>query len=148
MRILLWTLAAALSFSTLLIAADQTGTWKMNLRKSKVSSDVQSMTATVELVGPNTYRIVTETFPKEGPSRHNEVAVTYDGKPHQLKSGAIDVLTHPDPLTWKTVQTRDGKVGTELVITLSGDGKTRIYRSKIFKPDGQTVEELRYYERQ
>ena len=123
MRILLWTHAVALSFNTLLVASDQAGTWKMDLRKSKVSSDVKGITATVELVGSSTYRTVTETFPKEGPSRRDEGTVTFDGKPHQLKSGAIDVYTHPDPLTWKTVQTRDGKVGVELEITLSQDGK-------------------------
>jgi len=150
MRIAFWTLTAAVSLNGFLVAADLTGSWKLDLRKSKLQNEEKGITATVELVGPNTLRIITDVLPKAGPSRHSEAVMSYDGKPHPAPDapGAIDVYEHPDPLTWKTTQTRDGKVVAEIVQKLSKDGRTRTAYFKTIKPDGQTVEELRYYDRQ
>ena len=52
--------------SAVSFAEDLTGTWKLNVEKSKASSDVASETETIERTEPNTYRIVFEIVPKSG----------------------------------------------------------------------------------
>lgn len=129
MRITL-TVLAVLLFSLTLMAADFTGTWKLNLEKSKLQdNDLASEIMTISQAGPNSYTTIIDTVSKSGDQRHTERNRINDGKEHPASGvgikaeGFTEISQQVNASTRKLTQKRDGKVMGEITSTLSPDGK-------------------------
>jgi len=129
MRITL-TVLAALLFSLTLMAADFTGTWKLNVEKSKIqNNDLASETMTISQAGPNSYTTTVDAVSKSGERRHTELYRIDDGEEHPAKGvgfkaeGVTETSQQVNVSTRKITQKRDGKVIGEITSTLSSDGK-------------------------
>src|SRR5579859_5970693 len=81
---LLALFALTLSAVTVM-ASDFTGTWKLNLAKSKPSNDLATQTMKIEQTGPNSYRTTIDGFLNSGKKEHQEVNRICDGKEHPAK---------------------------------------------------------------
>ena len=114
------------------MAADFTGTWKLNLAKSKMrSAEITAETLTIEKTGPNSYRSTVDITSASGKKSHFSVDRVYDGQEHAYKSSDAGVPRNGSEIcqfvagggrkiTFKT----DGSVVATMTSTLSGDGHT------------------------
>jgi hypothetical protein len=154
-------LVAALAISgTIAYSADMfSGTWKLNVAKSKFSpgpgpkSNMQKIEA-VE----NGFKLVTDGENAEGKKTHNEYTVKFDGKDspeHPMVDGkpnpnAADAISVKkiDDYTYETTAKQKGKM---LVVTknvVSKDGKTRTATATGKNAQGQTVNNVTIWEKQ
>lgn len=119
----------ALSLAVTAVAADFTGTWKVNLAKSKPGDDLAGLTMKIEQTGPNAYRVIIDRVLKSGGTMHQEVARVYDGKEHPAigtgfnQDGATEICEQIDSLTRKVTQKKNGTEISEFTSTLSPDDK-------------------------
>jgi len=143
-------LAPIVLLSVVGFAADLTGTWKMNVNKSKLSSDSE-FTASIMKVGKtgtNTYHFSWHDTLRSGKQRRLTDTHICDGKEHPSQSGTGSMYVC-DPDTLKHTFNRDGKPSSEIVLSFSPDGKTHTANRKRFGPGGNTIsEELIVMERQ
>jgi len=122
-------IVAALSLAISVMAADFTGTWKLDLAKSKPRGDVASETMKIEETGPNTYRTTIDEVQNSGQKAHQEIIRICDGKEHPSmgigfkQEGATEICELIGASTRRMTQKRDGKVVSELTSTVSADGK-------------------------
>jgi hypothetical protein len=144
------TILATLSLGTTLVAADFTGTWKLNLEKSKIhGNNFASSTMTISQIGPNTYAHIVDNVTKSGGREHQEFRRVYDGKEHPRtgvglrQEGATEIAEQINATTLKVTQKKDGTVLAEITSTLSPDGKVITNR----RTNGKT-EEVFVFERQ
>jgi hypothetical protein len=111
-----------------LMASDFTGTWKLNLAKSKPSTDLASETMKIEQTDPNAYRTTIDSVLKSRQKEHQEINRICDGKEHPStgvgfkQEGATEICEQMSS-TRKVTQKRDGKVVSEFTSTVSPDGK-------------------------
>jgi hypothetical protein len=118
----------SIAFTVSAIAADFTGTWKLSLPKSKLTSDLVSETMKIEQTGPNTYRTTVDTVRKSAKKEHQVINRICDGKEHPstgvgFKQEGSSEICEQSPSTRKVTEKRDGKVEGEFTSTVSGDGK-------------------------
>ncbi len=87
MRLTLLVLAT-LSLGITLAAADFTGTWKLNLEKSKLqtNNNIASETMKISQTGPNTNTTI-DTVTKSGEKLRQDFSRIYDGKEHPASGG-------------------------------------------------------------
>jgi hypothetical protein len=110
------------------MASDFTGTWKLNLAKSKPSNDLTSQTMKIEQTGPNAYRTTIDSVMNSGKKEHQEVNRICDGKEHATtgvgfkQEGATEICEQMGS-NRKVTQKRDGKVVSEFTSIVSTDGK-------------------------
>ena len=123
------TILATLSLGTTLVAADFTGTWKLNLEKSKIhGNNFASSTMTISQTGPNTYAHIVDNVTKSGGREHQEFRRVYDGKEHPRtgvglrQEGATEIAEQINATTLKVTQKKDGTVLAEITSTLSPHG--------------------------
>jgi hypothetical protein len=112
---------AAFFLGTTAMAADFTGTWKLNLEKSTGdNSKVAYDTMTLEQTSPNAYRTTIDIVQKSGSKIHHEMNRVYDGQERPVPGDGLSPQ------------------GTEICeITAGGDRKIT------FKENGKVVEVLR-----
>lgn len=149
-------LVGALAIGAAALAAQapdaMTGTWELNLAKSKyvpASMAPRSQTRTYRVEGNKTVAHHTGIDSQGNPSRI-EFTVTLDGKPAPLKGypdwDAIS-MKKIDPYTTEFTQYRDGKatlVGKSIV---SKDGKTLTVTATGTGANGGKVETLAVFDR-
>jgi hypothetical protein len=111
------------------MAADFTGTWKLNLQKSKLNhANIASETMTIEQTGPNSYRTSQDITLTSGEKHHGAINRVYDGKEHAV--AAADSTGHDSEICEsvtggrKITMKKDGKVVTIINSTVSADGQT------------------------
>jgi hypothetical protein len=142
-RAALFWAALLLGGTAIAMAADFTGTWNANLKKSTGDiGDIVSYQLTIEEIAPKTYRTITDIRYKSGKKSHTEVDRIYDGQEqHVLINGKTSQGTDVSELTGggsrKITMKENGKVVEVLTSTVSDDGKTLINREKTDK--GETV---------
>lgn len=120
-----------LSLAVTVMAADFTGTWKLNLAKSKPRNGnvLASQTMKIERTGSNTYRNTIDAVLNSGQARHTEINRIYDGKEHPITGVGVDservteICQELGASTRKITQKRDGKAVSEITSTVSPDGK-------------------------
>jgi hypothetical protein len=122
---------AIFSLGVTLAGADFTGTWKLNLEKSKLPStdSRSSQIMTITQTGTNTYKIAVDTLTKSGEQRHEEYNRIYDGKEHPATGsgaarGLTEICEQIDPSTQKVTGKINGKVVGQLTSIVSSDGRT------------------------
>ena len=145
-------LVAVLALSaTLVYGADMfSGTWKVNVAKSKYSpgprpkSNMQTITAV-----DGGMKVLTDGVNNEGKKTHNEYTVKFDGKDYPEKpmldgkpnpNGADMISTKKiDDNTYEATTKQKGKVLAVTKNVISKDGKTRTATAAGKNGEGQTV---------
>ena len=119
------------SFCVTVAAADFTGTWKLNLEKSKLpeSDSRSSQLMTITSTGTNAYKIAIDTVTKSGENRHEEYNRIYDAKEHPATGagsppGLTEICEQTDPSTLKVTGKINGKVIGHFTSIISSDGRT------------------------
>ena len=121
---------AALFLGGTAMAADFTGTWKLNLEKSTGdNSKVAYDTMKLEQIGPNAYRTTIDIVQKSGSKTHHEMNRIYDGQERPVPGDGFspqgteicEITAAGDrKITFK----ESGKVVEVLTSSVSKDGKT------------------------
>ena len=144
---------------TLVYGADMfSGTWKVNLAKSKYNpgpppkSNMQKIDAV-----DGGMKVVTDGVNSEGKKTHNEYTVKFDGKdnpehpmldgkPNPNGADAISVKKIDD-YTYETTTKLKGKLLTVTKNVVSKDGKTRTATATGKNGQGQTVNNVIVWEK-
>jgi hypothetical protein len=131
MRFIVTTLLVSL-FAASALAADYTGTWKLNQARSPDPiPSVSSMTITVESIGPNAYRTIMDSVSQSGEKKHITIDRTYDGKERHVEDGGPPQGTEiceitPDGVRKITVRDH-GNTTAVIESIISADGKTKTH---------------------
>jgi hypothetical protein len=112
---------------TTLFAADASfvGKWKLNLDKSKITGVQRS----IEDLGGDKFKF---TFGDDTET------IAIDGKEYPAKIGGTWSIKKEGPNSWKSVRSRDGKVVSTAIWTVSEDGKTLTQTTEGTRVDGST----------
>lgn len=114
------------------MAADFTGTWKLNLQKSKLRhANITSVTMTIEQTGPNSFRTTLDLTLTTGEKHHQAVNRVYDGKERE-----VAVIT--DSVENKQIEVSEFVTGSRK-ITIKKDGKVVLTINSSLSADGQTL---------
>ena len=123
-------LIAALALFVATAAADQSsGTWKLNVEKSKYSPGPapKSLTVVVES-DENNYKLEATGTDSEGKPTHVQYSAKFDGKDYPVTGMAnADTVSikRIDANTIEVKQKKDAKVVMTVTTKISNDGKTR-----------------------
>jgi hypothetical protein len=148
--------ALAIAFSVSAQAQDPwVGTWKLNLAKSKyepANLAPKSQTLKQEAMAGGGMMATTDGTDAQGKATHTEIMTMFDGKPSEVK-GAPDAKTtrvykRIDQRTYEYVQTVDGKLTTTVRTVVAADGKTRTITTTGKNAQGQTVNNVAFYDKQ
>jgi hypothetical protein len=153
-------LSVAALTATVVMAADNfSGTWKLNVAKSKYSPDPAPKSGTTKIEGTaDGFKLIADGMNFEGKKTHTEYTIKSDGKDYPDKV-LLDGKTDPsgaDMIAVKKVddfafETTTKLKGKTLVVTknvFSKDGKTRTQTSTGTNAQGKPVSNLVVYERQ
>ena len=153
-------LLAALGISaTVVLGADMfSGTWKMNVAKSKFTTPApKSGTSKIEAVDGG-LKIVADGENAEGKKTHTEYTLKFDGKDYpdkvmldgKIDPNGADMISGKkiDDNTWETVTKLKGKVLVTARSVISKDGKTRTLTQTGKDGQGRTVNNTAIYEKQ
>ena len=126
-----------------MVAADFTGTWKLDAAKSKLGNrDISQGTLTTKQTGLDTYTSTLDYVTRSGEKRHEESVRVCDGKEHATphvdpsKVSTVMCLVGPGS-TRKIVEKDNDKVIVEMNSTVSADGRVMINVWKY--EDGEVV---------
>ena len=162
-RMLVFSLVLVAVFAvtvTIAYGADMfSGTWKLNVAKSKFSpgpgpkSNLQKIEATAD-----GFKLVVDGENAEGKKTHNDYTVKFDGKDypeHPMVDGkpnpnGADTISVKkiDDYTYETTAKQKGKVLAVTKNVVSKDGKTRTATATGKNAQGQTVNNVVVWEKQ
>lgn len=110
---------------TTLLAGDASfvGKWKLNPEKSKFTG----LQRTIEDLGGDKFKF---SFGDDSQT------IVMDGKEYPTKYGGMWSVTKTGPNSWKSVRTRDGKVTSTSIWTVSEDGQTYTSTTDGTRADG------------
>ena len=143
----------ALSGEALAQSNNDVGTWNLNVAKSTYSPGpaLKSATLRIEPAGAGVKVTVDQVLP-DGTKRHWEYTANYDGKDNPVTGNNPDAdmaaRTRINAATIQTVNKKGGKVTTTNISAISSDGKTRTITTKGTNGQGQTVNNVAFWERQ
>jgi hypothetical protein len=154
-------LVAALALSaTIVYGADMfSGTWKVNVAKSKYSPGPPPK-SNMQKIDPvaGGMKVVTDGMNSDGKKTHNEYTVKFDGKgyaEHPMLDGkpnpnGADMISVKkiDDYTFEATTKQKGKVLTVTKNVVSKDGKTRTATATGKNGQGQTVNNTVVWEKQ
>jgi len=116
------------------MAADHTGTWKLNLQKSTLrNANLASETLTIEKTGPTSFRTTIDDTLISGEKLHRVYDRTYDGKERSASGPGIT----PSSEICEFV------IGKARRITMKTNGNITTIIDSIVSADGQTLTNLR-----
>jgi hypothetical protein len=153
-------LALLVLFSVTAMGADLlSGTWKLNVAKSKFSPGPgpQSNTVKIESAGDG-IKFVADGVDSQGKKTHNEYNAKFDGKDSPMKP-TLDGKPNPnaaDAVSWKKIDDSTyevtnklkGKTLTVAKHMISKDGKTRTVTTTGTNAEGQKVDTTTVFEKQ
>jgi hypothetical protein len=141
MRIVLTIMAFVLSMSVV-FAEDLTGTWKLNIEKSKLTRPMKEQTWKLDKVG-NTYRLTSDTVRTD---RTTHAVTLCDGQEHIDTNGSKVTCKVIDAKTLHLWGDGEGGRGTfDQTSEVSSDGKTlKTIRKAVF--DSQPYQETLVYD--
>jgi len=129
-RILVGSVALLIASSVFLQAADQfTGTWILNVAKSKYSPGMppKSQTTKLEILKDGIREIV-DRANADGTTTHWDFTAKFDGKDYPLTGDPdrdMASVKKLDDFTIEVVNKKAGKVTTSMKIVVAKDGKSR-----------------------
>ena len=131
-----------------------TGSWKLNVAKSKFSGKPPvEVTATTRLVDGIPFT-VTEGINATGGKIYNEVTLHFSGQELPVKGTAnatgqtTRVYKWIDDNTIEWVQMVNGKVTTTSRLQITGDGRTQTVTTKGVNAQGERVDSVTLWEKQ
>jgi hypothetical protein len=147
-----WVTLTALS----LLAAEITGTWKLDTAKSKLAPirTITSETMKIVETAPKVYRTIFDETTKTGESQHIEIIRYQDGKEHPVEGvnvppGYVEITEDsPDGSARNVIRMKDGNVVSEINAKVSPDGKTMTVHQKGIDTKGKAFDETLVFERQ
>jgi hypothetical protein len=154
MRIrLLAGISLVLAWATVALAADPfTGTWKMNVAKSKFTGQAPKSVTLKYEAQDNGIKWVGDSVNADGrSSTHTEYAGKYDGKDYPLtgsQNADTISLKRIDANTYEYVAKKAGKEVGRGRNTVSKDGKTMIRSTMARDASGHNVPLVYLYEKQ
>jgi len=148
-------LAAAVSWTSAAWAqqADPaTGTWKINLEKSKFNSAAppKSMIVRIE-ASAKSQTVKSEATGADGKTRVSEYTANFDGKDYPLKGSMVADTVSLKRIDAQTIERLDKKAG-KVVLTytrvMAPDGKSFTVTVKGTNARGEPVSDVAVYEKQ
>jgi hypothetical protein len=135
-------LAFSFALTSMMLGADMlTGTWELNIGKSKPEPGFTHtrITLTIEQIGPKTTRWTFDHLTKDKENRRVESVFTFDGQERPIQiNGANFMVTagEPDASTRTVLYKKDGRVSQESTWKLSSDGKV-LTLTATHRPEGK-----------
>jgi hypothetical protein len=141
-----------IAVSLLAAATDFSGTWKLNVEKSKLPADspIAGRVMKTEKIGLGQFRDTFEDTDKAGKKRVHEAVHSCDAKEvplPRLGAGYTEICEDLDTFTSRTRRKKDGQVVLEITGQLSADGKILTATHKGIR-DGVSFEAVYVYEKQ
>ena len=128
-RTILLTVAALFAVVAVSIAADvNTGTWKLNEAKSKVSAGAPKNTMVVIAAAGDSMKVTVDGVGADGKPAHNEWTGKFDGKDYSITGDpAADMRAYKpiDDHTMALTEKKGDKITNTGRVVVSADGKTR-----------------------
>jgi hypothetical protein len=144
-------LAACLAAALALAADAQTGTWKLNEAKSKISAGApKNQTVVYTEVGDN-IKVTVDGVDGSGKSTHNEWTGKFDGKDYPVTGDSnadTRSYTKVNDRTLNITQKKGGKVVATGKIVVSADGKSRTVTVSGTNAQGQKISTNAVYDKQ
>lgn len=129
-----------------------TGTWKLNLAKSKYSPGPPPKSLTVTITSPNGgIKQVVDTVPATGAALHYEATGMFDSKDVPVKGNPnadTQAFKKISDRSYEVTAKKGGKVVQTSVVVISADGKTRTNTQTGTTADGKPVKNVLIYDRQ
>jgi hypothetical protein len=148
---ILVALAAFVAGTAVILAADQSGTWKLNTAKSKINPGTPQNNMVVITAMGDQMKVVVDGTDGAGKPVHNEWVGKFDGKDYPVTGDAsVDVRSYKakGDNSWEVAQKKGGKVTTSGTVTISADGKTRTVETKGTDAEGKPVSSHAVYDKQ
>jgi hypothetical protein len=149
------TLGACLAAAFTYVSAQKdpfTGTWVLNVAKSKYSPGPAPKSATTVIEASGTgYTFTVKQTPATGAAQEWSFTTNLDGKPAKMTGNNpnADSVTYKriDPATLESVSSRNGKETTRQRVVVSADGKTRTVTTTGVDGAGQKINNVAVYEK-
>jgi len=145
-------LVAALAIFVGTATADEhSGTWKLNLAKSKFSPGPapKNLTETIQL-DENTYKVEGSGTAADGKPMHLEFEAKFDGKDYPIRGipwADVQSARWVDAHTPQLIQKKGGQVTMAVTCKVSKDGKTRTCRLEGKDERGRSVNNVVVFDR-
>ena len=129
-RLSVTSLLILIGFVAAIYGADNfTGTWKLNIAKSKYSPGMPPKSQTTKLeTTKDGIREIVDRVNADGSMTHWDYTAKFDGKDYEIK-GDPDrdhaSVKKIDDYTLEVVNKKDGKVTTSMKLVVAKDGKSR-----------------------
>jgi hypothetical protein len=128
-RRILLTVAALFAVVAVCFAADvNTGTWKLNEAKSKVSTGAPKNTTVVIAATGDSMKVTVDGVGADGKPAHNEWTGKFDGKDYPITGDPAADMRMYKPVndhTMALTEKKGGKITNTGRVVVSADGKTR-----------------------
>jgi hypothetical protein len=130
------------------------GTWELNLAKSTFSPGLppQRQTLTFRAAGPQWVALLQGVDASGKPINPdmNNLAITFDGKDHPTATADYDTTAwmRSSANKYEVIRKKAGKIVLTSTNELSKDGKTMTITTKGVNAAGQTVHNVRVYDKQ
>jgi hypothetical protein len=146
------TLAVCFAAGTLCFASDaQTGTWKLNEAKSKLTSGMPKNSAVVFEAAGDSVKVTIDGTDTSGKPAHNEWTGKLDGKDYPVTGDpSSDARSYKqiDDHTLEFTIKKGGKVTITGRVVVSADGKTRTATANGTDPQGKKFKSTSVYDKQ
>jgi hypothetical protein len=146
------TLAVCFAAGALCFASDaQTGTWKLNEAKSKLTSGMPKNSAVVFEAAGNSVKVTIDGTDASGKPAHNEWTGKLDGKDYPVTGDpSSDARSYKqiDDHTLEFTIKKGGKVTITGRVVVSADGKTRTATANGTDPQGKKFKSTSVYDKQ
>jgi len=151
-RTILFTVATLLAGIAVCSAADvNTGTWKLNEAKSKVSPGAPKNTMVVIAPAGDSMKVTVDGVGADGKPSHNTWTGKFDGKDYAITGDpASDTRAYKpvDDHTLALTEKKGGKATNTGRVVISADGKTRTVTVNGTDPSGKKVNITFVYDKQ
>ena len=146
------TLAVCFAAGALCFASDaQTGTWKLNEAKSKLTSGMPKNSAVVFEAAGDSVKVTIDGTDTSGKPAHNEWTGKLDGKDYPVTGDpSSDARSYKqiDDHTLEFTIKKGGKVTITGRVVVSADGKTRTATASGTDPQGKKFKSTSVYDKQ
>jgi hypothetical protein len=153
-------LAVLLFFERTAMGADMlSGTWKLNVAKSKYSPGLAAQSNTIKFEAiDGGIKLLADGADAQGKKTHNEYTAKFDGKDYPTKpmldgkpnANAADAVSYKkiDDYTYEVTAKLKGKTLNVARHVISKDGKTRTVTTTGTNAQGQKLNDMTVFEKQ
>jgi hypothetical protein len=151
-RTILLTVATLFAVVAVCFAADvNTGTWKLNEAKSKVSAGAPKNTMVVIAAAGDSMKVTVDGVGADGKPAHNEWAGKFDGKDYPITGDPAADMRAYKPVNEHTMaltEKKGGKITNTGRVVVSTDGKTRTVTVSRTDANGKKMSTTFVYDKQ